>query len=546
MTEVTATAPQHTAMGRLLDVIERAGNKVPHPVLMFLYLIIGVVVLSHVLYLLGVSVTDEIVVPDSVPVQPDYYEDSSQPILKPGDLDYEDGWHIEPVTIPVQSLLTTEGIRFIFTSFVPNFAGFGVVAVTFVALMGAGVAEGAGLMAALIRKLVAASPRRLLAFILIFVGVLSSVASDAGYLILIPLGAAAFLSVGRHPLAGMAACFAGVGAIFGVNPILGPIDAMLTEITNEAIGLTDAAPLTIVANYWFSIASSIVLAVIAAVITERVIEPRLGPYQAEAAATFEEGDVDAAAEARGLRWALVGFVGFLALVLVFTIPEGAPLRDPETGDIIGTTPFMDSLLFIIAMTFLISGVGFGFGAGTFKHANDVIAAITKTFASLAGLVFMLLMISQFIAYFNFSQIPSVLAIALAETLETAGIGALPLLIGMILIILALDIIIPGVVPKWAIFAPILIPLFIQLGVPAQTSLAAYRVADSPLNVVTPLMVYLPFVVTIAQRYQKDAGIGTIIALMIPYVVVLVLSWTALFVVWFVLGLPLGPGYAVSV
>jgi aminobenzoyl-glutamate transport protein len=159
---------------------------------------------------------------------------------------------------------------------------------------------------------------------------------------------------------------------------------------------------------------------------------------------------------------------------------------------------------------------------------------------------MLLMISQFIAYFNFSQIPSVMAIALAEALETAGIGALPLLIGMILIILALDIVIPGVVPKWAIFAPILIPLFIQLGVPAQTSLAAYRVADSPLNVVTPLMVYLPFVVTIAQRYQKDAGIGTIIALMIPYVVVLALSWTALFVLWFVLGLPLGPGYPVSI
>jgi aminobenzoyl-glutamate transport protein len=550
MTEATATAPQHTAMGRLLDVIERAGNKVPHPVLMFLYLIIGVVVLSHLLYLLGVSVTDEIVVPDSVPVQPDYYEDTTQPILEPGDLDYEDGWHIEPVTISVQSLLTTEGIRFIFTSFVPNFAGFGVIAVTFVALMGAGVAEGAGLMAALIRKLVAASPRRLLAFILIFVGVLSSVASDAGYLILIPLGAAAFLSVGRHPLAGMAACFAGVGAVFGVNPILGPIDAMLTEITNEAIGLTDAAPLTIVANYWFSIASSIVLAVIAAVITERVIEPRLGPYQAATAAsdagTDESAGLDPAAEARGLRWALIGFVGFVVLVLVLTIPEGAPLRDPETGDIIGTTPFMDSLLFIIAMTFLISGIGFGYGAGTFKHANDVIAAVTKTFASLAGLVFMLLMISQFIAYFNFSQIPSVMAIALAEALETAGIGALPLLIGMILIILALDIVIPGVVPKWAIFAPILIPLFIQLGVPAQTSLAAYRVADSPLNVVTPLMVYLPFVVTIAQRYQKDAGIGTIIALMIPYVVVLALSWTALFVLWFVLGLPLGPGYPVSI
>ena len=216
-----------------------------------------------------------------------------------------------------------------------------------------------------------------------------------------------------------------------------------------------------------------------------------------------------------------------------------------TGDIIGTTPFMDSLLFIIAMIFLVSGIAFGMGAKTFSSPNDVIAAVTKTFASLGGLVFMLLMISQFIAYFNFSNLPSVLAIALAEWLEAAGIGALPLLIGMIIVVMLLDIIIPGIIPKWAIFAPIFIPLFVQLGVPPQTGLAAYRVADSPLNTITPLMVYLPFMVTVAQRYQPDAGIGTIIALMLPYAVIVAVVWVLLFIAWFVLGLPLGPGYPVA-
>jgi aminobenzoyl-glutamate transport protein len=552
MSEATATV-KPAATGGFLGVIERAGNKVPHPVLMFLYLIIGVIVLSSMLAFAGVSVTETIVVPDSVEVVPDYYEDSTQPILEPDNLDYEGGFHLEEVTIPVKGLLSVEGIRFIFTSFVPNFAGFGVIAVTFVALMGAGVAEAGGLMGALIRLLVGASPRRLLAFILIFVGVLSSVASDAGYLILVPLGAAAFMSVGRHPLAGMAACFAGVGAIFGVNPILGPIDAMMTEITNEALGSAGATPLTIVANWFFSIASSIVLAIVAAVVTERIIEPRLGIYDPASAAgpdgisiENEVDDVhDPAAEARGLRYALFGFLGFLALILVFTIPDGAPLRDPDTGDIIGTTPFMDSLLFIIAMFFLISGIAYGRGAGTFTSSNDVIAAVTKTFAALAGLVFMLLMISQFIAYFNYTNLPSVLAVSLAEGLQSAGIPALPLLIGMIVIILGLDVIIPGVVPKWAIFAPIFVPLFIQLGIPPQTGLAAYRVGDSPLNVVTPLMVYLPFMVTIAQRYQKDAGIGTIIALMLPYVAFIAIAWILLFVAWFLLGLPLGPGYPVQ-
>ena len=500
--------------------------------------------------------TDEIVVPDAVPVTPGYYEDTTQPILEPApaDLGYEDGFHLELVTIPIKSLLDGEGIRFLFTSFVPNFAGFGVIAVTFVALMGAGVAEASGLMAALIRLLVGASPRRLLAFVLIFVGVLSSIATDAGYLILVPLGAAAFMSVGRHPLAGMAACFAGVGAIFGVNPIPGPIDAQITEITNEALGAAGGTPLTILANYWFSIVSSIVLAIVAALITERVIEPRLGAFQPATASgpdgisIEDEADAvhDPASERRGLRYALIAFAGFIGLVLLLTLPPGAPLRDPLTGDIIGTTPFMDSLLFIISMTFLISGIGYGIGAGTFTSSNDVIAAVTKTFAGLAGLVFMLLMISQFIAYFNYSNLPSVLAIALAEWLETAGIPALPLLIGMIVIILLLDVIMPGLIPKWAIFAPILIPLFIQLGVPPQTGLAAYRVGDSPMNVVTPLMVYLPFMVTIAQRYDKNAGIGTIIALMLPFVVIVAAVWTTLFVVWFLLGLPLGPGYPVQV
>ena len=550
-----AAAPQHTAMGRLLDVIERTGNRVPHPALMFFYLITGVVVLSAVLAFLGVSVTEQVAVPDPVAVEPGYYEDSIQPIIEPNpaQFDYEDDWTVEEVTIPINSLLDVDGIRFIFTSFVPNFAGFGVIAVTFIALMGAGVAEASGLMGALIRLLVAASPRRLLALVLISVGVLSSIATDAGYLILVPLGAAAFLSVGRHPLAGMAACFAGVGAIFGVNPIPGPIDAQITAITNEAIDLAGGEPLSILANYWFSVVSSILLAIVAYVITERIVEPRLGIFDAAAVGAPDgisiEDDADdvhdPVAEKRGLRFALVGFLAFIGLVLLVTVPPGAPLRDIETGDIIGNTPFMDSLLFIISMTFLISGIAYGRGAGTFTSPNDVVAAVTKTFAGLAGLVFMLLLISQFIAYFNYSNIPSVLAIALAELLEAAGIGALPLLVGMIFVILLLDIIMPGLIPKWAIFAPIFIPLFIQLGVPPQTGLAAYRVGDSPLNVVTPLMVYLPFMVTIAQRYQKDAGIGTVIALMIPYVVILALVWIALFVLWFILGLPMGPGYPVQ-
>ena len=535
--------------GGLLGAVERIGNKVPHPVLMFGYLILLVIVLSWGLSLAGVSVTEQVAVPiaEGAPDY-DYYEDTTQPGLAPGTPPYDEDWTLVEETIPIKSLLSVEGIRFIFSSFVSNFAGFGVLAVTFIAMMGAGVAEESGLLGSLIRKLVGASPKWALTFILILTGVVSSVASDAGYLILIPLAAAAFASVGRHPLAGLASGFAGVAAIFMVNISLTPTDAMITEIANESLALAGGEPITIVANYYFMVASSLVMAMVAAVITEKIVEPRLGPWTPEPGAVVhsDAGDIPADADKRGSRFALIGFLIVMAIVSLATFLPGAPLRDPETGNIIGNTPFMDSLLFIIMLAFLVSGVAYGAGAGTIKGSSDVIKAITKTFAGLGGMVLMLLMISQFIAYFNWTNLPRVIAGSLAELLEQANIGAIPLLIGFVLVIVLLDFIMPGALPKWAIFAPIFVPLFMRLGVAPQTLLAAYRVADSPVNALTPLMVYLPFIVTIAQRYTKKAGIGTVVALMLPYSVILLVVWTVMFIAWFALGIPLGPGYPPSV
>ncbi|MDQ2655250.1 MAG: AbgT family transporter, partial [Chloroflexota bacterium] len=202
------------------------------------------------------------------------------------------------------------------------------------------------------------------------------------------------------------------------------------------------------------------------------------------------------------------------------------------------------LIFIISMLFLVAGIGYGRGAGTIKSNNDIIAGITKTFASLSGLIFILLLISQFIALFNWSNMPNIIAGGMAQALEQASVPPIMLLIGMILIVCVLDIIIPGVLPKWAIFAPIFVPLFMRLDIAPQTVLAAYRIGDSPINVVTPLMVYLPFIVIVAQRYDKSVGIGTIISLMIPYMFIILITWVIFFVIWYALGIPLGPGYPV--
>ncbi len=536
---------------KLLDGIEKVGNRVPHPVMMFVYLIAIVMVLSQILAMMNISVTEEIVEP--VPIQ--QLRDLNNALggsIVPYDVFTNEpaqipDYIVKEEFIPIRSLLDADGIRFFFTSFVSNFAGFAVVAVTLVAMAGVGVAEQAGMMAALIRKLVAVAPRQLIAFILILVGVLSSVASDAGYLILIPLGAAAFMTLGRHPLAGMAAAFAGVGAVFGVNMLITPVDSMLTEITNEAIGLTGGEPITVTANYYFAVVSTLVLAGVAMFITQRIVEPRLGPYDPT------EGDPDALAaeavdpdaEARGLKYAFYGLLGIGGLIALLSLPPGAPLRDPVTGALVGPTPFMNSLIFLISLIFLVCGIFYGRGAKTLQGSEGVINAVTKTFSGLSGLIFMLLMISQFIAYFNYTNMPRVAAVKMAGVLESASVGALPLLLAMIVVIVVLNFILPGVVPKWAIFAPVFIPIFTRLDVAPQTVLAAYRVGDSPTNVLTPLMVYLPFIVVVAQRYQKKAGLGTVVALMLPYAVGILLVWLVLFAAWFMLGIPLGPGYPVN-
>jgi aminobenzoyl-glutamate transport protein len=349
-----------------------------------------------------------------------------------------------------------------------------------------------------------------------------------------------------------------------VNALITPLDSMLTEITNEAIALSGSSErLTITSNLYFSIASALFIAVVITVVTSRVIEPRLGAYtqapvhaeisgqdQVTSAGIDQESahetDEGSAAEAKGLRNALLGFLGVVVVIALLTLPPGAPLRDPETDRIVGDTPFMGSLVFMISLMFLVAGIAYGYGAKTFSNSVDVINAVVKTFAGLAGLVFLLLIISQFIAYFNYSNLPTVAAVKMADVLKQLDVGALWLLMVMILIICVLDLIITGALPKWAIFAPVFVPLFIELGVAPQTVLAAYRVGDSPFNVVTPMMVYLPFIVLTAQRYQKDAGLGTIIALMLPYTIVILITWLLFFAIWYLLGIPLGPGYPVEV
>jgi aminobenzoyl-glutamate transport protein len=544
---VTAEAPEHTFLERILDAIERAGNKMPHPAILFLVLCGAVIVTSQILYWLDVKATYEVVIPPPVPTEQTYYGGSVQPTdVGPTVPEPAKDYKVERQTAKVKGLLTGAGVRYLFTSFVDNFRNFSAVAIILVVMIGVGLAEAAGLIGALIRKLVGVSSKTTLTFIIVLLGIVSSIASDAGYLVLIPLGAAAFKSVGRNPLAGIAAAFAGVAAGFGVNFLITPLDGVLTEITNDAAGAATSQHIDLAANLYFGIASTIFVAIVLTLITAKLVEGRLGTYDpadaGEGPQTADEGaEVAPEAEARGLRYALWGTLAVLVAITLLTAIPGAPLRNPDTGKVIGDSPLMDSLIFIIMIIFYVAGYLYGRGAGTIKGAKDVISTIEKSWSTLASLLFLFLLIAQFIAYFNFSNIAEVVAVNLGDVLEDMNIGAVWLLIGLIIITIIVDLIIPAAIAKWALLAPIFIPLFIRLGVAPQTVLAAYRVGDSPANVITPLMAYFPLIVVFAQRYKRDAGIGTVVSLMLPYVVILSIVWLLFFVAWYLIGIPLGPG-----
>ena len=507
--------PKKTGMDKILDAVERIGNAVPHPAVLFLLLIAAVIVASHICYMLGLSAT---------------YESINPATHTP-----------EEVTTTAQSLLTRSGIAYMYENVVKNFMNFTAVGVIIVAMLGVGVAEASGLIKALIRKLVQVAPPAALTYIIVFVGILSSIAADAGYLVLIPLGAAAFLSIGRNPLVGLAASFAAVSSIFSVNIIVKPLDGILTEITNDAIHLLRPnESISLTANFWFSAASVVLMTVVCGLITDKIMEPRLGPYRAPKEIQEEEGEAaDTALESRGLKFAIWGVLATLIVFCLLSLPRGAPLRNPETGALIGDSPFMNGLIVFIAVLCLAAGAAYGFGARTLRSTSDIVRAMEKAVIGLGGLIFQLFFISQFIALFTHTNIATIMAVKVGDWLETLGLGPIPLLVGFVLIVMVLDLFITGAIPKWAIFAPVFVPLLMRLNVRPEAVLAAYRVGDSPVNAITPMMAYFPLIVGFATKYDKKAGVGTVISMMLPYVITVGVVWIVMFVVWQLLGIPWG-------
>jgi aminobenzoyl-glutamate transport protein len=495
-------------LDKVLGWIERVGNALPDPVTLFLLLAILAIVASAFAAAGNVSV-----------VHPATQE-----------------------TITAVSLLSADGIRRIITDAVVNFVEFPPLGMVLVAMIGVGLSEYTGLLSAALRWGVSVSPTALVSPAMVFLGVMSNLASDAGYVVLTPLAAMLFAAVGRHPIAGLAAAFAGVSGGFSANLLIGTLDPLLAGISQDAAGLVD--PNYVVnptANYYFMAASTLLITLVGWFITDKIVEPRLGTYEAEQ--PIDEAQTLTATEVKGLRWALYSLLAFLALIAVLTLPTNGILRDPETLTLV-PSPFLTGIVILIALGFLIPGIAYGIVVGTVRNDKDVVKGMSNAMSSMGYYIILAFIAAQFIAYFSWSNLGIILAVNGAGLLEASGFTGIPLLIGFILLSAVINLFIGSASAKWAIMAPIFVPMLMLVGYTPELTQLVYRIGDSTTNIITPLMVYFPLIVAFGQRFDKNLKMGTLIATMLPYSIAFLLAWTVFFAIWLFLGLPLGPGAGV--
>jgi aminobenzoyl-glutamate transport protein len=492
---------------RSLEIIEVGGNALPHPATLFAIMALLAILVSGITSLFDLAV------------------------VHPGT-----GETIRPV-----NLVSVQGLHYVLTSMVDNFTGFAPLGTVLVAMLGIGIAEGSGMIGALLRMLVLAAPRSLLTFVIVFAGVLSNTASEIGYVLLVPLAAVIFLAAGRHPIAGLAAAFAGVSGGYSANLLLGTVDPLLAGLSQEAAQIIDPTYLVNPAcNWYFMVVSTFFIAAAGTWVTEKLIVPRLGKYEGEEKA--EELRELSPQEKRGMLWAGLTLAFFTLVLLLGTVPADGFLRNPETGGLL-RSPFLSGIVALIFFIFGGCGVAYGIGAGTYKSDSDVMNGMAKAMETLALYMVLVFFAAQFVAYFNTTNLGLIVAVKGAEVLNNSGLTSIPLVIAFVLISGFLNLFMGSASAKWALMAPVFIPMFMLLDKPfsPEFTQVAYRIGDSTTNIIAPMMSYFALIVAFVERYDRKAGIGTVIATMLPYTIAFLAVWIVLLVVWMVLGIPVGPG-----
>lgn len=497
---------------RSLDTIEKVGNALPSPATLFVIFALITMVVSFILAKMGVSVTYE------------GYDSASGQIMEK--------------TVSVVNLFSADSIRHIVTTIVSNFTGFFALGTVFTIIIGVGVAEGTGLIASLLKRIAEVTPKHAVTAVVVFLGIMSNVASSTGYVVLVPLGAILFLGFGRHPIAGLAAAFAGVSGGWSANLLIGTNDPMFAGMSTQAAQMIDPNYTVLpTANWFFMIASTFMITIIGTYVTDKIIEPRLGEYKIDESESMKLITED---EKRGMSFAGVSTLVYIVILLLLLLPQNSVLRNPENGKIL-TSPFMSGIIFFMMLLFLIPGIFYGIGARVIKNDKDVVELMNKAIAGLSSFMVLIFFAAQFTAFFNYSNLGTVISVSGANFLKSIGFVGLPLIISFIVMTALINIFIAVDSAKWAIMAPIFVPMFMRLGLSPELTQVAYRIGDSSTNIIAPLMPFFVLIVAFCQKYDKKSGIGTLISTMLPYSIAFLLGWIALFIVWYVFKLPLGPG-----
>ena len=492
----------------VLDVIERAGNRLPNPTILFIVLCFIILCLSALAAMLSLQA-----------VHP-----------------------VNGTTIQAINLISVAGLHRILSESVTNFTSFAPVGTVLVAIMGIGVAEHSGLLNTLLRATVLRTPRQLLTFTVILAGVLSSLAADTGYVVLIPLAALIFVSAGRNPLVGITAAFAGVSGGFSANLIIGPLDALLAGISTEAAGLIEEGyNVNAAGNYYILVVSTLIVTLAGTWVTEKIISPRLPAEKQQKPELESISETDML----GIKAVMLFTLLFICLLLVGLIPDDGILRDQETGSVL-RSPFISGIVTIIAIYAALAGILFGRVSGRYKRSSEFVEGMERHMATMAAYLVLMFFAAQFVSYFSWSNLGSIIAIQGASVLQALQVNSAFLLLAFIVLAAFINLFIGSASAKWALIAPVFVPMFLLSGISPEATQMAYRIGDSTTNIITPLMPYFGVVVAFAQQYRKDIGIGTIIALMLPYSIAFLVSWSLLLLIWILLGWPLGPGAPIFV
>ncbi|MBU1100700.1 MAG: AbgT family transporter [Bacteroidetes bacterium] len=440
--------------------------------------------------------------------------------------------------IVVKSLFSGDGIRWMYTNVMENFVNFPPLGYVLTVMVGIGVAEGSGLFTAGIKALVLNAPPKLITASIVLAGILSHLASEVGYVVLIPLGAMIYHAIGRHPMAGLAAAFCGVSGGFGANFLIGSVDPILAGLSQSAAQIIDPTETVNVAvNFYFMFVSAFMIVIVGTWITEKIVEPRLGKYHGGA----EKLDVGKLTndEKKGLKWAMFGLLAVIAVLALTIIPDGAIFRNPETNEVLHS-PFFNGIIVGILIFFMVPGLIYGVVVGTIKNDKQFMKHVIASMGTLSTYIVLVFFAAQFVYFFKYSNLGLILAIDGAKFLSDIGLTGIPLIIAFVFLAAFINLFMGSASAKWAIMAPVFIPMFMLLGYHPALTQAAFRIGDSVTNLITPMMSYFALIVAFAQKYDEDYGIGTIISTMVPYTFFFLIFWIVILSGWMLLGLPLGP------